>query len=161
MDNLTHLHGQKRNRSAEMEWCCWPDCREPRCPASDAPPLCVGHLVSCATYIAEAMGKSLLDPERDQQAMTAAKRDAIQGEVVYYLRLGDQVKIGTTTNLPRRMASLYVDHDPEALLATESGGRAVEAERHGQFAAERVYANRELFRLSPRLAAHIDELRLD
>lgn len=79
--------------------------------------------------------------------------------VVYYVRLGDHIKIGTTSNLTARLNSLYVDHDPDLLLAVEPGGRDLESQRHSEFAAERVYANRELFNPSPRLLSHITAIR--
>lgn len=78
--------------------------------------------------------------------------DAV-GEVVYYMRIGNRVKIGTSTNLRRRLASL----NPEELMAVERGGRTVEACRHRQFAGLRT--NGEWFRLEGELAQHIKEIQ--
>lgn len=72
--------------------------------------------------------------------------------VVYYLRFGDRVKIGTTTNLRVRLADL--PHDE--LLATEPGSFDVEKQRHRQFAAYRV--NGEWFHHCPAIAEHIATL---
>ena len=51
-------------------------------------------------------------------------------DVVYYLRYGDRIKIGTSANPRRRVASL--PHDE--VLAFERGGRPLEQRRHAQFA---------------------------
>lgn len=150
------------NPLGEIEHCCWPGCDKARYHEPDAPPLCGNHLVSCAVYITANM-KDLLDPLGQDSPTVQPLRSVPAGgdPVVYYVRLGDHVKIGTTTNLPARLSSLYIDHDPSALLATEPGGRPIEAERHYQFAAERVYHNRELFNPSPRLLDHIARLNAE
>ena len=75
-------------------------------------------------------------------------------DVVYYLRYGDRVKIGTSGNPRRRVAAIW----HEDLLAFERGDRRVEHRRHEQFADER-FERTEWFRLSERLLAHIDVVR--
>lgn len=72
--------------------------------------------------------------------------------VVYYVRFADRVKIGTTTDLKQRLAT--VPHDE--LLATEPGDRTLEAERHHQFREYRI--TREWFRYAGRLRDHITAL---
>lgn len=71
-------------------------------------------------------------------------------EVVYYLRLDERVKIGTTFAPRQRFAAL--PHDE--LLALERGGRAIERARHAEFAADRLGTS-EWFALSPRIRAHV------
>ena len=71
-------------------------------------------------------------------------------DVVYYLRLGTSVKIGTTFNPRQRFAVL--PHDE--VLAFERGGRALEQQRHLEFAADRLGTS-EWFGLTRRLRAHI------
>lgn len=72
--------------------------------------------------------------------------------VVYYIDLGDgTAKIGFTTNLRRRMQSLFVD--PSRLLAVERGGREQERMRHRQFAHLRI-GRSERFRLTDELREH-------
>lgn len=51
----------------------------------------------------------------------------ITNSVVYYMRIGNRVKIGFTTNLARRL--IYIN--PEELLATEPGDNGLEQRRHG------------------------------
>jgi hypothetical protein len=77
-------------------------------------------------------------------------------DVVYYLRHGDRVKIGTTTNPRQRFAAIWHDE----LLALERGDRHVERARHEQFAQERLERS-EWFRSSPRLLAHIAAIARD
>lgn len=45
------------------------------------------------------------------------------------------------------------------VLATEPGGRALEAQRHAEFTEERIDPRREDFALSLRLQEHIRELQ--
>ncbi|WP_309708309.1 GIY-YIG nuclease family protein [Pseudolysinimonas sp.] len=73
--------------------------------------------------------------------------------VVYYVRLGERVKIGTTFNPRQRFAALL----HEEVLAFERGDRTLEQRRHVEFADDRLGTS-EWFALTPRLAAHIDAL---
>lgn len=74
-------------------------------------------------------------------------------DVVYYLRRGGSVKIGTTVNPRQRFSAL--PHDE--VLAFERGDRTLERQRHEQFDGDRLGTS-EWFDLSPRLRAHIDAL---
>lgn len=70
-------------------------------------------------------------------------------KVVYYFRLGDLVKIGTTRNIRARYEALR----PQGIDAIEFGGRELETRRHTQFIDDHLHA--EWFRRSPALNAHI------
>jgi hypothetical protein len=70
-------------------------------------------------------------------------------DVVYYLRYGDRVKIGTTANPRQRFAAIWHDQ----LLAFELGDRRLEQRRHAEFTADRLGG--EWFRLSDPLRDHI------
>jgi hypothetical protein len=73
--------------------------------------------------------------------------------IVYYARIADRVKIGTT----RRQLRGRLNHlHAEELLAVEPGGRDVEAQRPRQFAADCIIG--EWFRPSDALRAHISAL---
>ena len=74
-------------------------------------------------------------------------------DIVYYLRFGERVKIGTTTNPRQRFTAIR----HEEVLAFERGDRRQEHRRHEEFAAERAGSS-EWFALTPRLLAHIDVL---
>jgi hypothetical protein len=71
--------------------------------------------------------------------------------VVYFARMGDNVKIGTSTNLRARMQSFYLAL--EDVLAVFPGGEDVEDAFHEQFAASRIDGDgrRELFRIDGQL----------
>lgn len=75
------------------------------------------------------------------------------GEVVYYMRIGDRVKIGWSASLRRRLENF----NPEELMALERGGQTVESKRHRQFAHLRTHG--EWFRLEGSLLDHINKLR--
>lgn len=77
----------------------------------------------------------------------------VRVDVVYYLRFGEQIKIGTSSNPRQRLASLRYDE----LLAFERGGRALEQRRHAQFATHRL-GRSEWFAEHNDLAAHIHVL---
>jgi hypothetical protein len=73
--------------------------------------------------------------------------------VVYYMRLGDLVKIGWSTNINWRARSLTV----QGIMAIEPGGRELEQRRHNQFAA--FHHHGEWFRLEPELGEWIIDRR--
>jgi len=74
-------------------------------------------------------------------------------DVVYYIRFDRRVKIGTSRRPRQRLASIMHDE----LLAFERGGRAVEQQRHREFAS--VRGGGEWFTLTDELRAHIAGLR--
>lgn len=77
-------------------------------------------------------------------------------DVVYYIRFEGRMKIGTSSNPRRRLATLWHDE----LLAFERGGRALERRRHEQFAAQRL-ARTEWFEIDDELRTHVDTVRVD
>jgi hypothetical protein len=70
-------------------------------------------------------------------------------EFVYYMRIGNRIKIGWTTNLTERLKAI----NPEELVATEEGGRKLEKRRHSQFADLRTHG--EWFRMDEPLIGHL------
>ncbi|NKW61731.1 hypothetical protein GS931_17445 [Rhodococcus hoagii] len=83
--------------------CNWGDCLNP---AHDEWPICFAH-----AYFVEREVSVMLQPE-------AAPADVKPPALVYYLMLGpNTVKIGTTTNLSRRLSQLR--SDPQYVLAVE------------------------------------------
>ena len=72
---------------------------------------------------------------------------------MYYVRCGRLIKIGMTTNLISRMASIR----PNEVLAIEPGGGELEAAMHRQFAPLR--AGGEYFHPGAALQKHIRDLR--
>lgn len=132
-------------------------------------PVCEDHLHQIGQVFLETRSvagtflalRDELSRKRDAD-LAAIQAKAMDGsgfaETVYYVRISDHVKIGTTNDLARRLRTLYADHDPKLLLAIEPGGWGVEQHRHKQFREERVWQNRELFNPSPRLLGHIAEI---
>lgn len=80
------------------------------------------------------------------------QREDSAGAVVYYMRIGNRVKIGWSANLKLRLDTIQ----PEELLTIERGGRTLEQARHAQFAALRTMG--EWFRLEEPLVGYIREI---
>ncbi len=85
-----------------------------------------------------------------------SKRRTSHGiDVVYYLRLPDgRIKIGTSRDFLARVRRHRKRWGEVEVLAIEFGGRALERQRHIEFADYRPGAS-ELFDCGPRLAEHI------
>lgn len=75
--------------------------------------------------------------------------------IVYYVRRGDLIKIGTTTDPSTRFRELM----PDEILAFEPGGIHEETLRHRQFHHIRQGARAEYFRITPELVRHIRQVR--
>jgi hypothetical protein len=75
-------------------------------------------------------------------------------DIVYYLRQGDLIKIGTSTRLAGRINELGA----QGVMVIEMGGSDVETARHRQFAAHRSH-RREWFHATPELVDHIFAMR--
>lgn len=91
--------------------------------------------------------------KRDTERWEAKKAEH---SVVYYVRIGEFIKIGYTTNLRNRMSGLRTDCSN--VLATEPGGKELEAKRHAQFDKIRV-GRREDFKPTLALIKHIEAVR--
>ncbi|WP_396921658.1 hypothetical protein [Mycolicibacterium sp.] len=91
-------------------------------------------------------------PIRKQEMIDRGFGEFSHDPIVYYLKFGDRVKIGTSTNLRKRL--LDIPHDE--VLAVEPGGSAMERCRHLQFANSRV--NGEWFSSTDDLMQHIEAL---
>lgn len=164
-------NGSRRN----LDTCCWPDCyREPE---HHELPLCEPHyrdvgmhwirdnieLIRAVSGVAEQdimFDRVMRDararlPEKHRLDQLDRDDHAARHSVVYYLDLGDRIKIGYTAHLTRRLADFRLD--PSVVLATERGGCDVETRRHREFADER-YGRKEDFAKSDRLMAHIAAL---
>jgi hypothetical protein len=74
---------------------------------------------------------------------------------VYYVQVGELVKIGFSVSLKTRLASYPPNR---RLLATEPGGWDLEGQRHGQFRSLLRYG-KEWFAPGPELIDHINTLR--
>jgi Meiotically Up-regulated Gene 113 (MUG113) protein len=110
-----------------------------------------------ARVIQHARERAAREAEESREVSRLTGRNmptpTVTSPVVYYARIADQVKIGMTTSIAARMASLGA----EELLATEPGGFDVEKMRHRQFHG--LHLRGEWFRLEAPLTSHIEELR--
>jgi len=73
--------------------------------------------------------------------------------IVYYIRRGDLIKIGSTIRPRRRFTELV----PDEILAIEPGDRAQEVYRHNQF--RHLRCGGEYFRDDPELREHVQCIR--
>lgn len=132
--------------------------------APDVPfPICPHH----ALRLYKRMHQTIVEfgDEMHSRALSRApefdtkRRQQLKAQsVVYYVRIGDRVKIGFTTNIKQRLSGLRI-YDADHVLATEPGGRDLERRRHQEFADERVSPRHEDFNPSRKLLAHIALVR--
>ncbi|MGV8885319.1 MAG: GIY-YIG nuclease family protein [Microbacteriaceae bacterium] len=157
------------------------DCAIEGCGASADPDspveLCTDHLLAAYDYVARDVG---VTDTLEQPCLACGSRVGVRfasgwvcavcdwrvGElpdteippprvdVVYYLRVRDRIKIGTSGNPRGRFGQIWHDE----LLAFERGGRVIEQRRHKQFAGFRL-GRTEYFEPHPALNAHIAHLR--
>lgn len=112
-----------------------------------------GSISSHHKSIYKAMERIEKGPSKEEIALDQAWKEQSQ---VYYIRIGDYIKIGYTQNLKQRISGLRVDKSD--VLATEPGGQAKERERHLQFANIRI-GQRENFERTADLLTHIAKVR--
>lgn len=129
----------------------------------DAPfPICVTHTAELYRFIRQHMDAAaettLSVLETLDTAWNGGRKFKVLGEsIVYYVEVGPLIKIGTTTDLERRIAQ----YPPGSkLLATEPGGREVESKRHYQF-QDCLADRREWFHPNPELLSHVAALASD
>lgn len=131
----------------------------------DAPfPICTKHAAQLYGFLREAVDEASQDKERSLNVFLdlfakrqegAAYEEDLANAVVYYLQVGDHIKIGCTVNIKQRLTGYPLNR---RLLATEPGYELEEAHRLTQFAEFRDMG-REWFRPGPRLVDHINRLR--
>lgn len=131
-------------------------CCAPGCYRRDSAP--VGGVPLCPVHLGEIRAALDITP----------LRLLADTNVVYYVTWPavDFVKIGTTSDLPGRLAQLNRDTNragrregplgKPVLLATEHGSFRLERERHAQFRHLRLSPRKEFFQLAPDLEEHID-----
>lgn len=103
-----------------------------------------------ANEAAEVVAKAARMERRKSELLA---RTYPAGHVVYYMRFCCRIKIGMTTNLAKRAASVPCDE----VLATEPGGGELEFIRHWEFASARLLG--EWFEPSEALVSHVLRLR--
>ncbi|WP_412079027.1 GIY-YIG nuclease family protein [Streptomyces xanthophaeus] len=102
--------------------------------------------------IAVKMGRHAFATEARKRQAPPDRRN-----IVYYVKRGDLIKIGTTGSPVKRFEALM----PDEILAFEPGNADLEAKRHLQFADSRATRRSEYFQPSDQLTAHIKALRAE
>lgn len=129
-------------------------------------PICAAHAAALWRRVNEQMGILAGDEHaaKDGVPLTLKARERVARKVnsdgssksvVYYLRVGDLIKIGTTVDLRRRLDDYPPNH---VVLALERGGTGLETYRLKQF-AHLLAAKREWFTPGEDLIRHINGLR--
>jgi hypothetical protein len=136
----------------------------PFCDADGAPdmpfPICAQHAIELYRRMHEMVtavqGKHREYPQLHDAVVQAVKDEAdATPYVVYYVRVGDRIKIGRTMQLRQRLANYPPGSE---LLAVESGKSNLEARRISQF--HHLLADRkEWFHPGADLLAHIARLQ--
>lgn len=137
------------------------DCGAPR--AADAPvPICMDHARSVYLYFADFLAAVReRTPEQEADWSKAGELDvpftglAVQPSIVYYIRIGNLIKIGYTGSFHDRMRSLM----PDEILAIEEGDRELERQRHIQFAWSKAPKGAEYFYPTVDVMEHIAKVR--
>jgi hypothetical protein len=126
-------------------------------------PICGDHAIELYrrmhATVTEVMGnhRAYLDIHNamvKDVADTAHAKANTRQHKVYYVRVGDLIKVGTTAQLAKRLASYPPDAE---LLAVEPGGEDVESRRHRQF-SHLLARRKEWFHPGPDLLDHITKL---
>lgn len=124
------------------------------------------HIARALAELKLRFGFDTDDPTVQARAIEAGRRQFAADQaaapaprplpVVYYVRIGKLIKIGMSSQLDTRLRA----YPPDAvLLATEPGGRRVEAQRHRQFRDTAATPQGEYFHPSLALIEHINSLR--
>jgi hypothetical protein len=168
------VDGLQRHTAVATE-CAWPNC-DKSTPESFAENrigvLCLDHAWShydamnqylvwrgitdeleAAALIAHLKSRQVPLDAYTEDELTEAKA-ALEHGLVYYLQVGDQIKIGFSGDIRRRMRA----YPPGSkLLAVEPGTKKLERQRHGEF-YEWLVAGREWFEPSAELIQHTRDL---
>lgn len=128
-------------------------CDAPSLPAAPFP-ICLDHAAQVMRFLGEAIDQADPEPEpaRDLDAIPMPGEDS---PIIYYLRIGEHIKIGYSANFTIRRRFYPPDSE---LLAIEPGSKAIELRRLRQF-TKHLSMRREWFTPAPELLAHIERLR--
>lgn len=106
--------------------------------------------------LAKAIDKGRRDYAYEESQRKYYPREQPPEHVVYYVRIGKLIKIGTSRQLAIRLKA----YPPDAvLLATEPGDRNLEKRRLRQFRATAATKQGEYFLPTAELVEHINSLR--
>ena len=153
------LYGGERYKPVT---CIWPACPD-LVKSFRRTRMCDDHALYVVEGVERVRRPIVADlTERIEQAKAERARVAADGdveqreEVIYYVRDGEHIKIGWTTDLRRRLKRGFKPGGK--LLASHPGTRADEARLHRQFAAYRTHGN-EWYAPMPSLLHHIEMVK--
>lgn len=148
--------------------CVWPQCNRDTRPDSPFWPLCLWHawqlvkavedLSPHSEYhdkwqeVAAAEDQRVREDRKRREEVLKARPD--QPGWIYYIQFSDQIKIGYSRDVYRRLRSLAANG---VLLAVHPGTMTLEKSLHRQFAIY-LAARREYFTDCPALRDHIDQV---
>lgn len=130
-------------------------------------PICIRHGAQLLRFMRDELDKVEQAPKdiqllvldkayapRTERAVARANEPVT--EKIYYVQIGEHIKIGYTINLKQRLASYPPNR---RLLATEPGGERTEAQRLRQFLEYRATGREWHYPAQP-LVDHINKLRV-
>lgn len=166
---MATVHGSGRLYTKEGAACIWGECDAPASTMLDLA-VCDRHAIKAYRAVAELLRESPKAMGALAELLAGAQPERVLGKprprtdptrrnvrttpgTVYFFRMGDLVKIGYTTDLPRRRRALV----PDEVLATTPGTMGDEKALHHRFG--HAWSHGEYFRPEPELLAHIETLR--
>jgi len=149
------------DRDPGRVYCCWPTCSLPAMRHAEGWKLCPEHTHLAWSTVQDSkelpeiseweIKREALKRERREKADAARAERGVQPGFIYYLRIGDQVKIGYAADVRKRMRA----YPPDAqLLAVHPGTPDLEKVMHRNF-EHCLAAGREWFDPAPPLMEHI------
>lgn len=167
-DGLTdRKRGRLKDQArANLKACAMPHCNNQ--PARDQDANNLGICFACALPIADyfarlgevpalteaKLKRQLRDRAEEEHRFQQAEARAFTQGWVYYVQIGDRIKIGYASDVAARLRAYPPEHK---LLAVHPGTRTLEADMHQQFRGSRA-AGREWYYPHPDLLAHIDQV---
>jgi hypothetical protein len=139
-------------RDPSIAMCCAPLCDKASSTQVASLPLCEPHFNRLESHVA----KVHTPPDWDK-IFKKAERVQDGEDWVYFIRLGDVIKIGHSRRLMSRLRSFAAYGQEVEVLALEIGGRALETRLHRRFSHLRsdVGFSKELFRPDPEILGYI------
>lgn len=128
--------------------CCYPNC-EAASSALVEEPICDTHI----TRVHRAVSLLLKEFKPPEVGRPAVKHEPKHAGLVYFIKFGNRIKIGFTTNLAQRLTQL--PHDE--VLVTVAGSFSTEKRLHNKFKHLRVVG--EWFEAAPELLEYTANLR--
>ena len=140
--------------------CCWPRCDESRSAGfGDMPdfPLCATHAMHAFEAIVVEQRKlttviAVHEEKRNQNLPVSDREKRSHVGWVYFVRVGDRIKVGHAVDLSRRIKAYPPD---SVLLAVMPGSRADEAALHQELTPWRT-AGREWYQSSSGVMRRIE-----